>query len=55
MKEIYKELEKIKEFAEKLGYTIGPCTLEEDDPFIRLKLEIIKRRENGTENTSSSD
>jgi len=54
MKRIYEDLEKIKEFLKGLDYTVGPYTVEEDKPFIRLKIEIIKRIEDGTETPSSS-
>ena len=54
MKRIYEDLEKIKKFLKGLDYTVGPYTVEEDKPFIRLKIEIIKRIEDGTETPSSS-
>jgi len=53
MKEIYSDLDKLKELAEKLGYTIGPCTIDEDEPFVKIKIEIVKNR-NGTEHNSNA-
>lgn len=47
----YVEIEKIKEFIQSLGFNLGPVTIEEDEPYLKIIIEFnkIKRIEDGTE------